>query len=171
MALMTGKMAGLEPSEKVIRSVGDYLESVSHEYGARYSYLRQDPATLTMTAEGLLCRQYLGWPSSHPALQRAIEVDLLPTLRCGRTDGERLLLVLRYASAASCWRQSLGDLERSHEGGAAQSPRKERQTDAGSWDPSNDQFGPSGGRLYTTCFLHLLPRSLLPTFGSVRHQA
>ncbi len=27
MALMTGKMAGLEPSEKVIRSVGDYVEA------------------------------------------------------------------------------------------------------------------------------------------------
>ncbi len=24
--------------------------------------------------------------------------------------------------------------------------------EVGSWDPSNDQFGPSGGRLYTTCF-------------------
>ncbi len=73
-------MAGLEPSEKVIRSVGDYLETVSHEYGSRYSYQRSGRATLTMTAEGLLCRQYLGWPSSHPALRQAIEVDLLPNV-------------------------------------------------------------------------------------------
>ncbi len=43
MALMTGKMAGLEPSEKIIRSVGEYLEDVSHDYGARYSYQRPEP--------------------------------------------------------------------------------------------------------------------------------
>ncbi|MCC6510488.1 MAG: terpene cyclase/mutase family protein, partial [Pirellulaceae bacterium] len=77
MALMTGKMAGLEPSEKVIRSVSEYLESVSHEYGSEYSYQRPEAPSLSMTAEGLLCRQYLGWPASHPALQRGIEKRLL----------------------------------------------------------------------------------------------
>lgn len=152
MALMTGKMAGLEPSEKVIRSVGDYLESVSHEYGARYSYLRQDPATLTMTAEGLLCRQYLGWPSSHPALLRAIEVDLLPNA----PDAKAEMVSVYY------WYYATQVLH--HVGGQAWTKwndkmkvvlpqlQEKKGTDAGSWDPSADQFGPSGGRLYTTCF-------------------
>ncbi len=152
MALMTGKMAGLEPSEKVIRSVGDYVESVSHDYGARYSYQRQDPATLTMTAEGLLCRQYLGWPSSHPALLRAIEVDLLPNAPDAKAEMQSVYFWY-YATQVM-----------HHVGGQAWTKwndkmkvvlpqlQEKKGVDEGSWYLENDQFTPSGGRLYTTCF-------------------
>ena len=152
MALMTGKMAGLEPNEKIIRSVGDYLESVAHEYGSRYAYQRQDKASLSMTAEGLLCRQYLGWPSSHPALLQAIETDLLPNA----PDAKAPMYSVYF------WYYATQVLH--HVGGKAWTEwndqmkvvlpglQETKGVDAGSWDPFNDQFGPSGGRLYTTCF-------------------
>ncbi len=152
MALMTGKMAGLEPSDKVIRSVNDYLESVSHEYGARYAYQRQEPASLSMTAEGLLCRQYLGWPSSHPALLRAIEVDLLPNAPNAKAPMQSVYFwyyatqVLHHVGGKSWteWNDSMKVV--------LPQLQEKKGVDAGSWDPTNDQFGPSGGRLYTTCF-------------------
>lgn len=168
MALMTGKMAGLEPSEKTIRSVEEYLEAVSHDYGARYSYQRSEPATLSMTAEGLLCRQYLGWPSSHPALQRAIKVDLLPNapelpLAPGDSDEPEEAVAGPGYYSVYYWYYATQVLH--HAGGDAWNEwnSKMRVTlpamqekdgrEKGSWSPEDDQFGPSGGRLYTTCFM------------------
>lgn len=170
MALMTGKMAGLEPSEKTIRSVEDYLEAVSHDYGARYSYQRSEPPSLSMTAEGLLCRQYLGWPSSHPALQRAIELDLLPhapTLPPARKDEDPTDFAKRAARiemfSVYYWYYATQVLH--HVGGddwtewnnamrvTLPALQVKDGREKGSWDPEKDQFGPSGGRLYTTCFM------------------
>ena len=159
MALMTGKMAGLEPSDKVIRSVGDYLETVSHEYGSRYGYQRSGRATLSMTAEGLLCRQYLGWPASHPALIQGIETDLLPNapkIPDKNTPPDAPVYSVYF------WYYATQVLH--HVGGSAWKEwndsmkvvlpelQEKKGVDAGSWSPLNDQFGPSGGRLYTTCF-------------------
>lgn len=152
MALMTGKMAGLEPDQKVIDSVSEYLETVSHDYGARYAYVRNEPPSLSMTAEGLLCRQYLGWPRSHPALQRAIEIDLLPNA----PNAEDEIFSVYY------WYYATQVLH--HVGGQPWNQWNEKMRvalpalqvkagkEAGSWDPKKDQFGASGGRLYTTCF-------------------
>jgi hypothetical protein len=153
MALMTGKMAGLEPSEKTIRSVEEYLEAVSHDYGARYSYQRPEPPTLSMTAEGLLCRQYLGWPSAHPALQRAIQVDLLPNA----PDANAELISVYY------WYYATQVLH--HVGGKSWDEWNQKMRvvlpalqetkgkEPGSWYTDKDQFAPAGGRLYVTCMM------------------
>lgn len=152
MALMTGKMAGLEPSEKVIKSVGDYLDSVEHDYGARYAYQRPEPASLSMTAEGLLCRQYLGWPSSHPALQRAIELDLLPN--SPEVDAPIISVYYWYYATQVLHHVGGNAWTRWNDKMKVTLPalQEKKGQEAGSWDPNNDQFGTSGGRLYTTCF-------------------
>lgn len=152
MALMTGKMAGLEPSEKVIRSVSDYLDSVQHDYGARYAYQRPEPPSLSMTAEGLLCRQYLGWPASHPALQRAIELDLLPNAPSTKDEIYSVYYwyyatqVLHHVGgkAWDAWNEKMRV--------TLPALQRKKEPEIGSWDPKDDQFGASGGRLYTTCF-------------------
>lgn len=152
MALMTGKMAGLEPSEKVIKSVGDYLDSVQHDYGARYAYQRSEPPSLSMTAEGLLCRQYLGWPKSHPALLRAIELDLLPNAPSAEEPGYSVYFwyyatqVLHHVGGKhwDAWNEKMRV--------AIPALQVKKEPEVGSWNPDDDQFGASGGRLYTTCF-------------------
>jgi len=153
MALMTGKMAGLEPREETIRSVEEYLEAVSHDYGARYSYQRPDRPTLSMTAEGLLCRQYLGWPSTHSALQRAIENDLLPAAPSVK-DKSFSVYYWYYATQVlhhvggkhwNAWNQKMRV--------TLPALQVQKGKEAGSWDPDRDEFGPSGGRLYVTCFM------------------
>lgn len=153
MALMTGKMAGLEPSEKTIRSIEEYLEAVAHDYGARYSYQRPDPPSLSMTAEGLLCRQYLGWPSSHPALKRAIEVDLLPNA----PDAEAGLISVYYWYYATQVLHHVGgeDWKRWNEKMRVALPalQVKEGPENGSWYSDIDDFAPAGGRLYMTCFV------------------
>jgi hypothetical protein len=150
MALMTGKMAGLEPNPEVIRSVSEYLESVSHKYGARYSYQRSERPSLSMTAEGLLCRQYLGWPRNHEKLLEGIEVDLLPNAPDLKSEVYSVYFwyyatqVLHHVGG-DAWTQWNDQMKVVLPALQLKSGRE-----AGSWDPINDQFGPSGGRLYVT---------------------
>src|SRR5690606_8803551 len=61
MALQSARMAGLEVPSSAFDRLSKYLDSVQKEYGSQYSYRPNEGAKLSMTAEGLLCRQYLGW--------------------------------------------------------------------------------------------------------------
>ena len=72
VALISGKSAGIEVQEEVLKRVSGWLGKVDSEYGTEYSYVRNSSPTPPMTAEGLLCRMYLGWPRKHPALDTAV---------------------------------------------------------------------------------------------------
>lgn len=70
MALRSGKMAYLRVPDRVFAGASRYLDSAQADrYGGRYAYLPGGGATPTMTAEALLCRQYLGWPRDHQGLK------------------------------------------------------------------------------------------------------
>ncbi len=151
MALVTGKMAGLSIDEAALANVADFLDSVAYEDDSRYAYDGFEPPSLSMTAEGLLCRIYLGWPSTHPALLRAIENDLL-SVKPSSVDDEYSVYYWYYATqvlhhvGGSAWEQWNRAMRKTI---PAMQEREGRE--AGSWTPSRDAFGASGGRLYTTC--------------------
>jgi hypothetical protein len=151
MALQTGRMAGLAVDEKVVNSVSEFLDSVSYEEDSRYAYDDFEPPTLSMTAEGLLCRIYLGWPRSHPALLRAIEDDLIPNAPDER-DREYSVYYWYYATqvmhhvGGAPWEKWNAGMRR-----VLPALQEKSGVEAGSWDPSRDAFSASGGRLYTTC--------------------
>ena len=68
-ALRSARLAGLDVPRNVIRGCSHYLDEVATDsFKTRYSYLPGRPESATMSAEGLLCRQYLGWLRSTPAL-------------------------------------------------------------------------------------------------------
>jgi hypothetical protein len=151
MALETGKMAGLAVDDEVLQSVNEYLDSVSSEENSRYSYNDFYPPSLSMTAEGLLCRIYLGWPRSHPALLRAIQDDLLPTVP-REDDPEYSVYYWYYATqvlhhvGGEFWNEWNTAMRR-----VLPALQEKVGPEAGSWDPSKDAFAAAGGRLYTTC--------------------
>lgn len=151
MALITGKMASLGVDETVLNNVGDFLDSVSYEDDMRYAYSDFEPPSLSMTAEGLLCRIYLGWPRSHPSLLEAIQVDLLPN-KPSADDREYSVYYWYYATQVL---HHVGGPQWQEWNAAMRKviPGLQIKTgpEAGSWDPSADVFGASGGRLYTTC--------------------
>jgi hypothetical protein len=69
MALRSGQMAGLDVPQHCFGQADRFLDSVqSGRLGGLYAYQRGRPATPAMTAEGLLCRQYIGWSQHHPGL-------------------------------------------------------------------------------------------------------
>jgi hypothetical protein len=73
MALQSARMAGIEVPSPVFERISQFLDSVARDEGSRYAYQTQAGATLTLTAEGLLCRQYLGWPRDDPRLGMGVD--------------------------------------------------------------------------------------------------
>jgi hypothetical protein len=83
MALKSGQMAGLSVPAKTFTGVEEYLEKVasreppasSEEKGKLkgYCYTPGSGETPTMTAVGLLCREYLGVNPKNPDLLRGVE--------------------------------------------------------------------------------------------------
>jgi hypothetical protein len=70
-ALKSARLADIAVSDKVFEQAEAFLESVS-DSGATYGY-RTKGSTHTLTAVGLLCRQYMGWGPKNPTLARGIK--------------------------------------------------------------------------------------------------
>ena len=149
MAVQSAMASGLDVDEAKVNLISKYLDDASIYNGAAYAYQpgRSD-ATPPMTAEGLLCRQYLGWPRDHPAMQDG--------LRLLRTDApfdirEHNVYYWYYATqvfhhvGGTEWKE-WNDLMKVKLPALQIKDGKER----GSWAPNRDQWS-IGGRLYTTC--------------------
>ena len=150
MALQSARMAGLSLPSQTLKRVDSFLDSVSRHDGSQYAYLPTQGATLSMTAEGLLCRQYLGWQHADPRLQQGADhlVENLPTW----DEGERDVYYWYYAT------QVCHHMESQHWRAWNEVMRKllpENQVregqERGSWDPNGDRWGDAGGRLFVTC--------------------
>jgi hypothetical protein len=74
MALRSGQMAYLYVPTKTFELAGLYLDKAqTDEDGGRYAYQPHNRTLESMTAEALLCRQYLGWPKDHPGLVSGVK--------------------------------------------------------------------------------------------------
>jgi hypothetical protein len=72
MALQSARAANLSVPDDTLELAGRYLDSVQHNDRSRYSYMARGAPTPVMTAEGLLCRIYLGWNKSDPGLMKGV---------------------------------------------------------------------------------------------------
>ena len=73
MALKSGQLAGLDVPPKSIIGAGRWLDSVASADGGSYGYRSPGDIKTSMTAVGLLCREYLGWGPNNPTLAKGIE--------------------------------------------------------------------------------------------------
>ena len=148
MALQSGRMAGLEVPATNLDRISAYLDSATTDGGSKYAYIPGQSDTLSMTAEGLLCRQYLGWLHDDPRLNQGIQYVGSNPIRFAEMD----VYYWYYATQAMHhmggkpwmqWNRIMRQVI----------PENQLQTgkEAGSWDPHNDTHGHLGGRLYTTC--------------------
>lgn len=151
MALQSARMAGLDVPSDSLDKITNFLDSVQAEEGAKYQYMPSDGVKVSMTAEGLLCRQYLGWKHKDPRMAAGCDFLLQPengidwdlpnayqwyyqTQTLHHMGGDR------WDDWNAIMRQSLPE----HQVKTGQ--------DRGSWSPDSDQWGSHGGRLYMTCF-------------------
>ncbi len=161
LALKCGEMAGLTVPPKVYDEVNRFLDEMSRENGSQYIYRAGENVSRIMTAEGLLCRQLLGWQADDQRLLRGVksltDPEGLPTfVRAQRRD----VYYWYYATNTlfhvggapwKTWNEVMrnGLVEQQIKTG----PEK------GSWDPTKptpDIWGIQYGRHYTTCFSILI---------------
>jgi hypothetical protein len=159
MALKSGQMAGLRVPQKTLDGAAKWLNSVQTADGGGYGYLGP-LETPTLSAVGLLCREYLGWGPSHPGLLKGIsrQQQYIP----GSPNEVKSIYFQYYATqvmhhvggeAWAKWNPKMRDsLVNSLDRGQDRThPHK-----AGSWDPRDDVHVARGGRLMQTALSLLI---------------
>jgi hypothetical protein len=149
MALQSGKMAGLDVPSPTLDRLTKFLDSTTTDGGINYSYKVGERAKVSMTAEALLCRQYLGWKRSDERLIEGVDVLLTNPVDYGDEN-------VYYWYYASQVLHHMGgkQWDRWNKVMRQAIPNAQLKTGAerGSWSPDADLWGArGGGRLFTTC--------------------
>jgi hypothetical protein len=148
MALKSAELAGIEIPARVHDGAVRYLKIVSTgPQGGKASYQPGPPRpTTAMTAEALVCRQFLGMARDNPASNEAGDYLMqdLPT-------PQRINLYYWYYGTLGTFQLQGHHWQRWNQ--AMQTTLVSRQRNdgslAGSWDP-DCQWGGYGGRVYST---------------------
>jgi len=154
MALQSARMAYLAVPDDNLRRVERYLDKVALDGGARYPYQRGKEASRVMTAEALLCRQYLGWARDDQRLLDGVKYITRPeNLIDFQKDRD---VYYWYYAAQVChhmegehWKRWNSVMRQ-----AVPEQQVKKGREAGSWDPLKprpDAWEDHGGRLYVTC--------------------
>jgi hypothetical protein len=101
-----------------------------------------------MIAEGLLCRQYLGWKHADERLQDGCKILLANPVDYGDAN------VYYWYYATQVTHHMGGDIWDEWNRVMREAvPRNQEQTgkERGSWPPEDDRWGAHGGRLFVTC--------------------
>lgn len=154
MALQSARMAGLDVPDDTLRKIKRFLDDLATNDGTRYPYQAGDAPRRSMTAEGMLCRQWLGWPRTDKRLVSACEwLTLRENLVNFRRDRD---VYYWYYATQLChhmegkyWEKWNAEMRQT-----VPERQEKRGPEAGSWDPlrpTEDKWAMLGGRLYTTC--------------------
>ncbi|MFO0896195.1 MAG: prenyltransferase/squalene oxidase repeat-containing protein [Pirellulales bacterium] len=151
MALQSARMARLEVPADALTRVGGFLDTVAIEGGSHYLYKPEAHETLAMTAEGLLCRQYLGWQRNDSRL-----IDGATFLGQNPVDWAKRDVYYWYYATQVMHHLGGNYWQRWNKVMRQVVPENQVHTgrEKGSWDPlrpSRDEWGTQGGRLYVTC--------------------
>jgi hypothetical protein len=148
-ALRSARTSELNVPESAWKKSEDWLKGVSSDKETKYGYRSKTDPSITRSAVGLLCRQYMGWGPQNPSLAMGVEF-----LKTAVPDDSRWDMYYYYYATQvlhffegkdwfEVWNPAIKKvlLGRQVKGGA----------NGGSWDADNQIFGNSTGRLGTTC--------------------
>ncbi|QGJ69718.1 Hypothetical protein PBC10988_14050 [Planctomycetales bacterium 10988] len=167
MALKSGELAGFVIPQEAFDGLEKWLDFAKGTDGtpARYAYLPKPNAlqdwhrepSLSMTAEGLLIRLYLGWKRDNPHLNEGVDWMLgnLPEKSAG---SQTLQDTYYWYYATQVMYQMQGDPWQRWNDRLRPLLIETQETEGpltGSWDPRYDRWGSRGGRIYVTA-MHLL---------------
>jgi Prenyltransferase and squalene oxidase repeat len=184
MALHTARMAGIDVQQEDFVRASSFLDSVQAKGSARYKYEPTSPdskATAALTAEALLCRQWLGWPRNFPEMVQGTKYVMADENLPGWSGGRRNVYAWYYTSQMlhnlggddwKRWNTAVRDVVVRNQvtGGSA----KAGQDTRGSWHPTAPpgdphEYGEKGGRLYITALCILIletPYRHQPIYGA-----
>lgn len=150
MAIQSARAAGLEIQDSKLRDVNRFLDSVESFDGAAYAYTPGRPPSPAMTAEGLLCRQYLGWQRNDPAMvlgvSTLVEDEYIFDIRNKNAYYWYYGTQVLHHYGDSPWRMWNSIMREE-----LPEAQIKRGAERGSWAPHSDVYGSSEGRLYQTC--------------------
>jgi hypothetical protein len=158
MALISARMSGLDVDSEVLERVHEFLNTVQRSgdsnrpepEGELYAYQSYSKAVPSMTAEGMLCRLYLGWKTDDVRIQQG-----------ARHLAERVISVEEGRIAYYYWYYATTTLH--HIGGpewtqwnevmkvALPALQIKSGKESGSWPIGSDPHASTGGKLYATC--------------------
>jgi len=171
MALNTARIAGLDVPDEAFQRVSIFLDSVQESGGSQYKYLPSasaDSVTAAMTAEGLLCRQWLGRPKDDPPMKLGAEFVLQPEHAPEWAPGKRNVYRWYYTSqflhnlGGESWKQWFQSAAQQIVSMQSRRGSRKRGADVkGSWHPTNPtgsrhEYAEQGGRLYVTVMCLLI---------------
>lgn len=153
-ALKSGAMSGLNVPNATFNGVNNFLDTCANADGSGYGYTGPQPSP-TMTAAGLLCRQYMGWGPRNVGLQKGIEyLRKLPP-----SKNFRNIYYYYYATqvvhhmepfikeAWEEWNPKMRDMLIETQDQGANADRRDQK---GSWTNEGDAWGGQMGRLGVT---------------------
>lgn len=152
MAMQSARMGGLEIPPDHFRRVERFLDRVGTSDGVKYRYQQGKEPTLAMTAEAILCRQYLGWPKTDDRMVKGMEWIT--------QDGNLIDFAHRrntyywYYATQVChhWGDPYWKKWNTVMRQVVPEAQVKKGAEAGSWAPDlNDPYEAHGGRLYSTC--------------------
>jgi hypothetical protein len=151
MALKSAQMAGLSVPTKTMKKAQEYLDScMGDDYG--YGYFGKG-STKTMTAVGLLCRQYIQrWGPSTPSLYKGVNNILKKNMPVTGKDMYYLYYatqVMHHFGGQSWkeWNDRMREILIREQDQGKDPTHKDQE---GSWSPEGDPHGGVGGRLMIT---------------------
>jgi hypothetical protein len=149
MGLQSAKMGGLEVPQEAFEGISKFLDSVARDGGSKYAYQAHDLVPKdAMTAEGLLCRQFLGWKRDDERLVKGVKHLMERLIGQAAPD-----VYYSYYATQVCHHME-GDAWAKWNGVmriALPASQVKSGPEAGSWNPQSDEWGFLYGRLYTTC--------------------
>ncbi len=167
MALFTARSAGVEVDDEAFRRASRFIDSVMADAGAAYKNRPENVPSPSLTGQGLLARQYLGWERDHPALRNGVERLLSAEEKPEWAPGERDLYGWYFEAQvlhnmggeeSEQWYAHLQNLVLDNQAGG---PRSRGKDTNGSWhpEPSGPRFDVMDdyfGRLYSTSMALLI---------------
>ncbi|WP_460166906.1 hypothetical protein [Thermostilla marina] len=154
LAIREGQLAGLPIDKSPLLRAENFLDACSvgeppHEK-AQYCYQPGGAPKPSLTAAGILARQYLGWPKDHPDLEAACELIFR---QIPPQEKETIGPLYFYYYATQVLHHMEGDRfdlwnHRMRELLVRTQERNGHR--AGSWSPQGVDHGAKGGRLYST---------------------
>ena len=160
MALQSAKMAKLEVPQESLDLVMKFLDKSQYNDGRAYYYSLSHGATPAVAAEGLLCRQYLGWKQDDIRLVEGCAALTKQPISYRGDSNIQDVYYWYYATQAchhmenplvngqkvpiwDAWNEVMREQVPAHQ--------VRGNKEDGSWSPIGDKWGLEGGRLYTTC--------------------
>lgn len=148
VALKSAQMSGLDVPSQVFIEANGFLDRVASRNMDLYGYIPNEAPKPSMTAEALLCRQYLGWQQHDERLISGVQYLLDHPIQWRQENSYYWYYATQvmHHMQGDYWKEWNKVMRVELPAHQVKEGREK-----GSWSPERDRWGVYGGRLFNTC--------------------